>query len=88
MDNSAEAAGGGNGLIVSENMDAETSEDQKQNLKQVINSIHKTLGLIHPLYLFVSSFNVASQLPLLQRLNSLVMDLEYITKFTDKCDIQ
>ena len=44
------------------------SEDPKQNLNQVINSIQKTLGLLHQLYLTVSSFNVASQLPLLQRL--------------------
>ncbi|KAI7987164.1 Mediator of RNA polymerase II transcription subunit 10b [Camellia lanceoleosa] len=45
-----------------------TGNDPKQNLNQVINSIQKTLGLIHQLYLTVSSFNVASQLPLLQRL--------------------
>ncbi|KAL9665571.1 hypothetical protein QQ045_020992 [Rhodiola kirilowii] len=31
------------------------------------------IGLLHQLYLTVSSFNFASQLPLLQRLNSLVV---------------
>ncbi|CAL5433642.1 unnamed protein product [Camellia sinensis] len=65
-----------------------TSDDPKQNLNQVINSIQKTLGLIHQLYLTVSSFNVASQLPLLQRLNSLVLELDTMTKMVDKCNIQ
>lgn len=44
------------------------TDDSKQNLNQVIGSIQKTLGLLHQLHLTVSSFNVASQLPLLQRL--------------------
>jgi mediator of RNA polymerase II transcription subunit 10 len=43
-------------------------DDPKQNLNHVINSIQKTLGLLHQLNLTVSSFNAASQLPLLQRL--------------------
>ncbi|KAK6146511.1 hypothetical protein DH2020_020380 [Rehmannia glutinosa] len=43
-------------------------DDQKQNLTEVINSIQKTLGVLHQLSLTVSSFNVASQLPLLQRI--------------------
>ncbi|KAK6122541.1 hypothetical protein DH2020_043719 [Rehmannia glutinosa] len=43
-------------------------DDQKQNLTEVINSILKTLGVLHQLSLTVSSFNVASQLPLLQRM--------------------
>lgn len=47
---------------------AAAADEQKQNLSQVINSIDKTLGILHQLYLTVSSFNVASQLPLLQRL--------------------
>ncbi|KAL7613801.1 hypothetical protein Lser_V15G09477 [Lactuca serriola] len=34
-----------------------SSTDPKQNLNQVINSIQKTLGTIHRLYLTVSSFN-------------------------------
>ncbi|KAF5934900.1 hypothetical protein HYC85_026029 [Camellia sinensis] len=75
-----------------QNSEASTTErtgnDPKQNLNQVINSIQKTLGLIHQLYLTVSSFNVASQLPLLQRLNSLVLELDTMTKMVDKCDIQ
>ncbi|CAI9261886.1 unnamed protein product [Lactuca saligna] len=45
-----------------------SSDDPKQNLNQVVNSIQKTLGTIHRLYLTVSSFNVSSQLPLIQRL--------------------
>nr|CAN83497.1 hypothetical protein VITISV_026967 [Vitis vinifera] len=64
------------------------SEDPKQNLNQVINSIQKTLGLLHQLYLTVSSFNVASQLPLLQRLNALVSELDNMTKLSEKCNIQ
>lgn len=44
------------------------ADDSKQNLNHVINSIQKTLGMLHQLYLTVSSFNVASQLPFLQRM--------------------
>ena len=43
-------------------------DDPKHNLTQVINSVQKTLGILHQLYLTVSSFNVASQLPLLHSL--------------------
>ncbi|GMH29862.1 hypothetical protein Nepgr_031705 [Nepenthes gracilis] len=64
------------------------SEDPKQNLSEVINSIEKTLGLLHQLYLTVSSYNVASQLPLLQRLNSLVSELDNMVKLSEKCVIQ
>lgn len=67
---------------------AASSDDPKQNLTQVINSIQKTLGIIHQLYLTVSSFNVASQLPLLQRLNTLVLELDNMTKLSEKCNIQ
>ncbi|XP_039022714.1 mediator of RNA polymerase II transcription subunit 10b-like isoform X2 [Hibiscus syriacus] len=62
---------GGNGLVNNQTNDAVNAtpnDDPKQNLNQVINSIQKTLGLLHQLYLTVSSFNAASQLPLLQRL--------------------
>ncbi|MBA0806257.1 hypothetical protein Gohar_005716 [Gossypium harknessii] len=62
---------GGNGLVstqTNETANATPNDDPKQNLNQVINSIQKTLGLLHQLYLTVSSFNAASQLPLLQRL--------------------
>ncbi|XP_020685480.1 mediator of RNA polymerase II transcription subunit 10b [Dendrobium catenatum] len=64
------------------------AEEQKQNLIQSINSIQKTLGLLHQLYLTVSSFNVASQLPLLQRLNSLVAELHTMQKLAENCNIQ
>ncbi|EHA8591112.1 putative Mediator of RNA polymerase II transcription subunit 10b [Cocos nucifera] len=47
---------------------ADSADDRSKHLKQVISSIDKTLGLLHQLYLTVSSFSVASQLPLLQRL--------------------
>lgn len=66
---------GGNGITIPQTNTGSAGavagagpEDPKQNLNQVINSIQKTLGLLHQLYLTVSSFNVASQLPLLQRL--------------------
>lgn len=64
---------GGNGILPTQGNDttavaATAVDDPKQNLNQVINSIVKTLGLLHQLYLTVSSFNTASQLPLLQRL--------------------
>ncbi|KAK4724858.1 hypothetical protein R3W88_027637 [Solanum pinnatisectum] len=49
----------------------------KQNLNQVINSIKKTLGILHQL----SSFDVdfASQL------NNLVFDLDNMTRLGEKC---
>ncbi|KAL4570593.1 hypothetical protein LXL04_026251 [Taraxacum kok-saghyz] len=93
------AASGGNGTLNSQNNDASpaestvsattsSSDDPKQNLNQVINSIQKTLGTIHQLYLTVSSFNVSSQLPLLQRLNTLVMEMDNMAKLSEKCNIQ
>ena len=69
--NTALGTGGGNGMLatpVNDTAAATIVDDPKQNLNQVINSIQKTLGLLHQLYLTVSSFNTASQLPLLQRL--------------------
>ncbi|CAI9296844.1 unnamed protein product [Lactuca saligna] len=57
-----------------------SSNDPKQNLNQVINTIQTTLGTIHRHYLTVSSFNVSSQLPLLQRLNTLVMEMDNMAK--------
>ncbi|XP_020582691.1 mediator of RNA polymerase II transcription subunit 10b-like [Phalaenopsis equestris] len=66
----------------------DAAEEQKHNLNQSINSIQKTLGLLHQLYLTVSSFNVASQLPLLQRLNSLVAELHTMQKLAENCHIQ
>ncbi|KAL0800068.1 hypothetical protein Bca101_055243 [Brassica carinata] len=67
---------------------ATASEDSKENLNQVINSIQKTLGLLHQLHLTVSSFTPASQLHLLQRLNSLVSELNSMAKLSEKCNIQ
>ncbi|EXB38474.1 Mediator of RNA polymerase II transcription subunit 10 [Morus notabilis] len=82
----------GNGMMVSPANDNATMatvvDDPKQNLNQVINSTQKNLGLLHQLYLTVSSFNAASQLPLLQRLNSLVLELDNMVKLSEKCNIQ
>lgn len=47
---------------------ATAADDSKENLSQVINSIEKTLGLLHQLEKTVTSFTPASQLHLLQRL--------------------
>ncbi|KAL5851101.1 hypothetical protein ACOSQ3_006219 [Xanthoceras sorbifolium] len=82
---------GGNGMVSNQTSDTAkvaSADDPKQNLNQTINSVQKTLGLLHQLYLTVSSFNSASQLPLLQRLNSLVMELDNMVKLSEKCDIQ
>ncbi|XP_040990633.1 mediator of RNA polymerase II transcription subunit 10b-like [Juglans microcarpa x Juglans regia] len=96
MDSSQSAAtagtgGGGNGMTTSQSsaMVATTVvDDPKKNLNQVTNSIQKVLGLLHQLYLTVSSFNAASQLPLLQCLNSLVLELDNMVKLAEKCNIQ
>ncbi|KAJ9549838.1 hypothetical protein OSB04_022381, partial [Centaurea solstitialis] len=97
----ATAASGGNGTLNPQHNDASpaestvtattsssSSDDPKQNLNQVINSIQKSLGIIHQLYLTVSSFNVSSQLPLLQRLNTLVLEMDNMAKLSEKCNIQ
>ncbi|KAI3469133.1 hypothetical protein Pfo_025796 [Paulownia fortunei] len=95
----AATGGGGNSIMISQSTDASPVEssattaatpidDPKQNLTQVINSIQKTLGTLHQLYLTVSSYNVASQLPLLQRMNNLVLELDNMTRLAEKCNIQ
>ncbi|KAG8382566.1 hypothetical protein BUALT_Bualt05G0090700 [Buddleja alternifolia] len=73
-------AAGGDGMMITESNDvsavepsattaaATPTDDEKQNLADVINSIHKTLGIVDQLYHSVSSIDVASQLLLLQRL--------------------
>lgn len=70
--NASSAAGtggsGGNGSVINDTSASTTVDDSKQNLNQVINSIQKTLGILHQLNLTVSNFNAAYQLPLLQRL--------------------
>lgn len=64
--------GGSNGTMRYQTSDGSAAaaavDDSKENLNQVINSIQKTLGLLHQLQLTVSSFTPASQLHLLQRL--------------------
>ncbi|XP_068660463.1 mediator of RNA polymerase II transcription subunit 10b-like [Aristolochia californica] len=64
------------------------ADDPKQNLNNVINSVQKTLGLLHHLYLTVSSFKVSSQLPLLQRVNALVGELDSMQRLAENCSIQ
>ncbi|XP_047968290.1 mediator of RNA polymerase II transcription subunit 10b-like [Salvia hispanica] len=100
MDSSAATTGGGgNSMMISQSTAASpvdssattaatSIDDPKQNLGQVINSIQKTLGVLHQLYLTVSSYNVASQLPLLQRMNNLVLELDNMTRLAEKCNIQ
>ncbi|CAL1406282.1 unnamed protein product [Linum trigynum] len=94
MDSSQNMTGGngGNGSLSAQANDTATANasanDPKENLNQVINSIQKNLGLIHQLYLTVSSFNAASQAPLLQRLNGLITELDNMDKLAEKCNIQ
>ncbi|RDY08655.1 Mediator of RNA polymerase II transcription subunit 10b, partial [Mucuna pruriens] len=92
MDSSQSAALGGNGTLISQTNDVAAStagaDDSMQKLNQVSNSIQKTLGLIHQLYLTVSTFNAAFQMPLLQRINGLVMELDNMVKLAEKCNIQ
>ncbi|GMN31313.1 hypothetical protein TIFTF001_003205 [Ficus carica] len=94
LQSTATGTGGssGNGMMAPQANDNATTasvvDDPKQNLNQVINSIQKNLGLLHQLYLTVSSFNASSQLPLLQRLNSLVLELDNMVKLSEKCNIQ
>ncbi|KAH0642348.1 hypothetical protein KY290_033938 [Solanum tuberosum] len=101
--NSAAGSIGGNGIINPKSNDASPAdlaanaaasiagspaEESKHNLNQVINSIDKTLGILHQLNLTVSSYNVSSQLPLLQRMNNLVLELDNMAKLGEKCNIQ
>ncbi|KAM3259143.1 hypothetical protein ACQJBY_050747 [Aegilops geniculata] len=80
----AAAAASGNGI-----QGGDRPEDpSKQNLAQVTASIQRTLGLLHQLNLNVSSFSSASQLPLLQRLNALVAELDTMQKLAEECNIQ
>ncbi|PIN10410.1 Transcription factor, subunit of SRB subcomplex of RNA polymerase II [Handroanthus impetiginosus] len=95
----ATAGGGGNSFMMSQSADgspvdssaataATSIDDPKQNLTQVMNSIQKTLGILHQLYLTVSAYNVASQLPLLQRMNNLVQELDNMARLAEKTKIQ
>lgn len=63
---------GGNGMSTTQTNDtmapAPAADDSVQILNQLINSTQKTFGLNHQLYLTVSSFNSAFQMPLLQRM--------------------
>ncbi|KAM3353398.1 hypothetical protein ACQJBY_024513 [Aegilops geniculata] len=83
----ASASASGNGVQGGAGGDR-PEDPSKQNLAQVTGSIQKTLGLLHQLNLNVSSFSSASQLPLLQRLNALVAELDTMQKLADGCNIQ
>ncbi|KAK4270689.1 hypothetical protein QN277_019467 [Acacia crassicarpa] len=82
----------GNGMLIPQTNDtsspASAADDSMQKLNLVINSIKKTLGLIHQLYLTVSTYNPAFQMPLLQRINGLVLELDNMIKLAEKCNIQ
>ncbi|XP_033135147.1 mediator of RNA polymerase II transcription subunit 10b isoform X1 [Brassica rapa] len=79
---SAAEIGGSNG-------NATVSDDSKESLDQVINSINKSLVVLHQLHLSLSSsLTPSSQLHLLPRLNSLVSELNSISKLSEKCNIQ
>ncbi|XP_062194157.1 mediator of RNA polymerase II transcription subunit 10b-like [Phragmites australis] len=82
------AAAAGNGVQASGPGGERPEDASRQNLAQVTSSIQKTLGLLHQLNLTVSSFNSASQLPLLQRLNALVGELDTMQKLAEGCNIQ
>ncbi|KAI9081224.1 hypothetical protein K1719_036796 [Acacia pycnantha] len=83
---------GGNGMLIPQTNDtsspASAAGDSMQKLNQVSNSIQKTLGVIHQLYLTVSAYNPAFQMPLLQRINGLVLELDNMIKLAEKCNIQ
>ncbi|PRQ16694.1 hypothetical protein RchiOBHm_Chr7g0187021 [Rosa chinensis] len=89
--NAGSSGNGDNGKLVPQTNDTagETGVDeQNQNLNEVIKSTEKTLALIHQLYLTVSSFTTGSQLPLLERLNALAMELDNTAKLSDKYNFQ
>uniref|UniRef100_A0A1J3JBF7 Mediator of RNA polymerase II transcription subunit 10 n=1 Tax=Noccaea caerulescens TaxID=107243 RepID=A0A1J3JBF7_NOCCA len=92
--NTSAGIGGSNGTMRYQTNDgtaaasAAAVDDSKESLNQVISSIQKTLGHLHQLELTVSSFTPASQLHLLQRLNSLVVELDSMAKLSEKCNIQ
>ncbi|KAJ3692743.1 hypothetical protein LUZ60_011838 [Juncus effusus] len=65
-----------------------SSDEAKRNLEQVTDSIQKSLGILHQLHLTVSSFNVSSQHSLLERLNTLVTELDSMQKLSENCKIQ
>eukprot|EP00252_Welwitschia_mirabilis_P013203 TRINITY_DN29126_c0_g1_i1.p1 TRINITY_DN29126_c0_g1~~TRINITY_DN29126_c0_g1_i1.p1 ORF type:complete len:173 (+),score=47.42 TRINITY_DN29126_c0_g1_i1:286-804(+) len=64
------------------------AHDMRANLEPVLNHIQKCLGNLHQLHLTVSSFSTTSQLSLLERINSLVVELDEMQKSSDNCDIQ
>ncbi|CAI8618601.1 unnamed protein product [Vicia faba] len=92
MDSSRSPSAGGYGTPISQTNDTAASAvgagDSMQNLKQINKSIEKTLGLIHQLTLTVSNFSPALQMPLLQRINGLVAELDNMVKLAEKCNIE
>ncbi|XP_050901104.1 mediator of RNA polymerase II transcription subunit 10b [Lathyrus oleraceus] len=62
--------------------------NSKQNLKQINESIEKTLALIHQLTLTVSNYDDAMQMSLFQRINGLVAELDNMVKLAENCNIE
>jgi len=62
--------------------------DAKSSLDPVSRSIQKSLGLLHQMHCTVSSFAANSQLTLLERMNSLVNELNEMQKAAQDIDIQ
>ncbi|KAK1258445.1 Mediator of RNA polymerase II transcription subunit 10b [Acorus gramineus] len=62
--------------------------ESKRSLGEVMGSILKTLSLLHQLHLTVSPYNISSQLTLLQRLNTIVLELDNMKRLADDCNIQ
>ncbi|XP_057417211.1 mediator of RNA polymerase II transcription subunit 10b-like [Lotus japonicus] len=85
---------GGNGPLASQANDTTASAaaaggyESIQELHQLDISIQRTLGIIHQLYLTVSTYNAAFQMPLLQRINVLVGELDTMVKLAEKCNVQ
>ncbi|XP_058731697.1 uncharacterized protein LOC131603415 [Vicia villosa] len=77
---------GGNGMPPT----SQTNETaaSMQNLNQITESIEKTLALIHQLTLELSNSDDAMQMPLLQRINDLVAELDNMVKLAENCNIQ
>nr|AGV54175.1 mediator of RNA polymerase II transcription subunit [Phaseolus vulgaris] len=79
---------GGIGTLICQTSDITAStagaDDSMRKLNQVSNSIQKTLGLIHQFYLPVFTFNAAFQMPRIQRINGLVVELDNMVKLAEK----
>jgi len=62
--------------------------DVKSTLDPISRSIQKSLGTLQQLHCNVSSFTANSQLTVLERINSLVNELNEMQRAAQDCDIQ